>query len=159
MDHFRPVLRNITLRGKDSGSIVTLCGSAYKNVGVQPLMDAVVNLLPSPDDLDFSSFLRFYPKGNFCGLAFKTAHHPATRAQLTFVRVYSGELSEGDSVFNVGRSCSEKVAKIMIANADEFRPVKSVSAGAIAVVTGLRQTITGDTITQSASVAKKVSAH
>ncbi len=111
----RSALRRVTLSaggaggGAGGGAIVTLCGSAYKNVGVQPLMDAVVEYLPSPADLSYP-FLAHHPAGCFCGLAFKTVHHPQ-RGALTFVRVYGGAVKEGDTVYNMSRDIPEKVTR------------------------------------------------
>eukprot|EP00095_Tigriopus_kingsejongensis_P002121 maker-scaffold447_size167621-snap-gene-0.48 protein:Tk02121 transcript:maker-scaffold447_size167621-snap-gene-0.48-mRNA-1 annotation:"ribosome-releasing factor mitochondrial-like" len=136
-----------------SQCLVTLCGSAYKNVGVQPLMDAIVDYLPSPHETPYP-FLRLYGE-NFCGLVFKITHHPQKGA-LSFVRVYQGSLKEGANVYNMNRGVTERIGKLMVAFADEFRDVKCVDAGNIAVIAGLKETFTGDTLVPSASQAKAV---
>ncbi len=139
----------------DQNSIlVTLCGSAYKNIGVQPLMDAIVNYLPSPEDKEYP-FLSCYPQNSLCGLAFKVVHHPQKGA-LTFVRVYAGELQEGAIIYNLTRGVSEKASRLMVAFADDFKSVSSVGEGNIAVIAGLKETVTGDTLTASSTSAQKI---
>ena len=87
-----------------------LCGSSFKNRAVQPLMDAILTYLPNPDDRKHD-FATFY-SDNLCALAFKTVQDKH-RGPLTFVRLYSGEMSPGMSLYNVNRNCSEKVGKIV----------------------------------------------
>jgi elongation factor G len=147
----KDALRRITL--KNSSALVTLCGSAFKNISVQPLLDAVVDFLPSPSDVE-QRFLAYFPADAFCGLAFKIVHHPQ-KGVLTFIRVYSGKLTEGDNLFNMNRNAAEKTVRLMIAFADDFKVVKEVAAGNIAVVSGLKETITGDTLVHKASVARE----
>ena len=140
-------LRKLTLDTRGHSHLVTLCGSAYKNIGVQPLLDSAVRLLPSPDDVP-KQFLEHYSKDDLVALAFKTTHHPQ-KGLLTFVRVYSGKISEGQSVHNLGKESNEKVGKLMVAFADEFKAVNEIGAGGIAVISGLKETVTGDTIVKS----------
>ena len=140
-------LRKLTLDTSGHNYLVTLCGSAYKNIGVQPLLDSAVRLLPSPDDVP-KPFLSHYSKEDLVALAFKTTHHPQ-KGTLTFVRVYSGKISEGQTVHNLGKESNEKVGKLMVAFADDFRAVKEIGAGGIAVISGLKETVTGDTIVKS----------
>ena len=141
-------LRKLTLDSRGGHNyLVTLCGSAYKNIGVQPLLDSAVRLLPSPDDVP-KQFLRHYSRDDLVALAFKTTHHPQ-KGLLTFVRVYSGKISEGQTVHNLGKESSEKVGKLMVAFADDFRTVREIGAGGIAVISGLKETVTGDTIVKS----------
>lgn len=143
-------LRRIVLNS-ESGALVTFLGSSYKNIGVQPLMDGMVKYLPSPLDKKHN-FTKFYGK-NFCGMVFKIQHHPQ-KGVLSFVRVYSGSIKSTDSVYNVNRGKSEKIGKLMIAFADDFREINSVGTGNIAVISGLKLSITGDTLVPSSSVAK-----
>jgi len=146
----RDGLRRITLNC-ESGAVVTCLGSSYKNVGVQPLMDAVTQYLPSPSD-KYHTFLRYYGS-NLCGLVFKIIHHPQ-KGVLTFVRVYSGTLTPNCTLYNVNKQQSERCGKLMVAFADDFREVGEIGAGNIAVISGLKLSITGDTIVQSPAVAK-----
>jgi len=146
----RDGLRRITLN-QDSGALVTCLGSSYKNIGVQPLMDAIVQYLPSPQDKSYP-FLRYYG-GKLCGLVFKIIHHPQ-KGVLSFVRIYSGQLSANSSVYNVTKQQSDKVGKLMVAFADDFREVGEVTAGNIAVIAGLKLSMTGDTVVESQSVAR-----
>ena len=140
-------LRKLTLDTRGHNYLVTLCGSAYKNIGVQPLLDSAVRLLPSPDDVP-KQFLNHYSEDDLVALAFKTTHHPQ-KGILTFVRIYSGKISEGQTVHNLGKESNEKVGKLMVAFADDFRAVKEIGAGGIAVISGLKETVTGDTIVKS----------
>ncbi len=121
-----------------------MCGSAFKNIGVQPLMDAAVSLLPAPQDVPMP-FLRHYAPGDLVALAFKIVHHPQ-KGVLTFVRVYSGKISKGSSIYNLSRKTSEKVGRLMVAFADDFRELGEVGEGGIAVISGLKETATGDTL-------------
>ena len=99
--------------------LVTMCGSSYRNIGVQPLMDAIVNYLPSPGEIRHD-FLTHYTASDFCAMAFKIVHHPQ-KGVLTFLRIYSGTLKEGDSVYNVSLDKTEKVTRLYVAFADDFR--------------------------------------
>jgi len=129
---------------------LVLLGSSYKNIGVQPLMDAVAHFLPSPSEVQQPFLSKLPNKSKFCGLAFKIAHQKrkagSSGAAQTFLRVYNGQLSEGDSVFNYRSGKSEKVSKLHVAFADDFKPVPSVKSGQIAVVSGLKETSTGDVL-------------
>ncbi|TRY62967.1 hypothetical protein TCAL_04925 [Tigriopus californicus] len=137
----------------ESQNLVTLCGSAYKNIGVQPLMNGIVDYLPSPKDIRYP-FLKIYGS-HFCGLVFKIIHDP-NKGALNFVRVYQGRLEEGASIYNMTRGTSEKVTQLMVAFADDFKAVSAVEAGNIAVIGGLRDTFTGDTLVPSSSKARNV---
>ena len=130
----------------EHASLLTMCGSAYKNIGVQPLLDAVVGLLPSPRDIRYP-FLEHYSKSDLVALAFKIIHHPQ-KGVLTFVRIYSGKISQGDKIFNMSKASGEKVGRLMVAFADDFKDVKEIGPGGIAVISGLKETATGDTIVQ-----------
>ena len=143
-------VRKVTLT-PNSGFLPTFLGSAYKNIGVQPLMNAVVRYLPSPLDVRYP----FLPAADddLCCLAFKTTHR-AAKDPLTFVRIYSGDLSQGDSVYNATNKCTEKIGKLSVATADDLKPVNRVECGNIAVLSGLKNTITGDTLFKSKSSAE-----
>jgi elongation factor G len=112
MSHFKTVLslqviKRVVLNNRSV--LVTTCGSAYKNIAVQPLMDSIVNYLPAPKDINHR-FLRHYTATDFCAMAFKIVHHPQ-KGVLTFIRIYSGTLKEGDTIYNVNLSRSEKVSR------------------------------------------------
>src|SRR6201990_169309 len=137
-----------------------LCGSAFKNKGVQPMLDAVIDYLPSPLDIpaiegtatDGETPLLRKPANSepFSGLAFKiqTDKH---LGKLTYVRVYSGTLDSGSQVVNSIKDRKERIGKIyqMHANKREERP--SASAGSIVAVMGLKDTTTGDTLCDQAN--------
>ncbi len=132
-----------------------LCGSAFKNKGVQQLLDAVVDFLPSP--LDVPPIVGFDPETNeevtrqvsddehFSALAFKIATDPFA-GQLTFIRVYSGQLKAGTPVYNVTRDTKDRVGRLLKMHANKREEIESVYAGDIAAVVGLKGATTGDTL-------------
>ena len=149
-------LKDVTRRATLSGHAVpVLCGSALHDKGVHPLMDAVVDYLPSP--IDKGAIVGVDPRDEvtklvryanaalpFSGLAFKTIADP--NGDLTFVRVYSGILRRGDAVLNPRTRKKERVGRLMFMHADERKAVDEVHAGDICAVVGLKNTITGDTV-------------
>jgi elongation factor G len=131
-----------------------LCGTAFKNKGVQQVLDAVVDYLPSP--LDKPPISGVNMKGqevarltsddeSFSALAFKLMNDPFT-GNLTFFRVYSGKLETGSYVYNATKDKRERVSRIVQMHADERKDIKEVLAGDIAAAVGLRSTTTGDTL-------------
>ncbi len=133
-----------------------LCGSAFKNRGVQPMLDAVVDFLPSPLDVpategtdprDEETKIERHPNADepFAALAFKVAVHPFF-GRLTFIRVYSGRLDSGGQVANSTKGKKERIGKIFQMHANKEIPVDSVTAGHIYAVIGLKDTTTGDTL-------------
>jgi elongation factor G len=132
-----------------------ICGSAFKNKGVQPLLDAVVDYLPSP--LDIPPVKGVNPdtgaeetrpaedKAPFAALAFKIMTDPYV-GQLTFIRVYSGHLKTGDSVLNSGRQKSERIGRLLKMHANKREEISEIFAGDICACVGLRNVTTGDTI-------------
>jgi elongation factor G len=134
--------------------VPVLTGSAFKNKGVQPLLDAVVDYLPSPLDLPPVGGTELKggadttrdpdPKAPFSALAFKIVADP--HGKLTYFRVYSGTLNKGDSVLNSRTGAKERVGRILLMHANNREDLDFVSAGDIAVGIGLKNTRTGDTI-------------
>ncbi|MBX3089571.1 MAG: elongation factor G [Cryobacterium sp.] len=133
-----------------------LCGSAFKNRGVQPMLDAVVDYLPNPLDIgaieghdprNEETIIERHPdpKDPFSALAFKVAVHPFF-GRLTYVRVYSGHLDSGAQVINSTKGRKERIGKIFQMHANKENPVPSVTAGHIYAVIGLKDTTTGDTL-------------
>jgi elongation factor G len=151
VEEIQQAVRKATLR---SQIVPVFCGSAFKNKGVQPLLDAIVDYLPSPIDvppvegvnsegvLEVRTASR---KENFCGLAFKLASDPFVD-NLTYLRVYSGSLRLGDKVFNSVKHKQEKIGRILRMHANKREEIKEITAGDIAGIVGLRFTGTGDTI-------------
>ena len=133
-----------------------LCGSSFKNKGVQPLLDAVINYLPSPTDIDDvvgvnpktekEEIREADPNGPFCALAFKIATDPYV-GRLAFFRVYSGTLKAGSYVLNVTTGKKERISRIMQMNANKQTPLDEISAGDIAAAVGFKTIRTGDTLT------------
>ncbi len=132
-----------------------LTGSAFKNKGVQPLLDAVVNFLPSPKDLgsiegtkvgsDDKIQLKFDEKSTFSALAFKVANDPFV-GSLTFLRIYSGTLNAGTSILNSSKDKDERVGRMLLMHANSREDIKSASAGDIVALAGLKYTIIGHTL-------------
>ena len=137
-----------------------LCGTAFKNKGVQPLLDAVVDYLPSPIDVPGISIaaaegeedgehsdrrrIKADPNAPFAGLAFKIINDKY--GTLTFVRVYAGTLKSGDTVLNTTRDHRERIGRMFQMHADKRAEIKEVHAGDIAAFVGLKDTGTGDTL-------------
>lgn len=133
-----------------------LCGSSFKNKGVQRLLDAIVRYLPSP--LDMPSIKGINPKTEneevremtesapFAALAFKIATDPFV-GKLTFIKVYSGELKAGETVYNVTTGKRERVAKILQMHSNKQQPLEVVSAGNIVALVGMKEIHTGDSLT------------
>ncbi len=133
-----------------------LCGSAFKNRGVQPMLDAVIDYLPSPLDVppmeghdvrDEEKIIVRKPDSTepFSALAFKVAVHPFF-GRLTYVRVYSGTIASGSQVINSTKGKKERIGKIFQMHSNKENPVDSVTAGHIYAVIGLKDTTTGDTL-------------
>ena len=140
----------------DNTFIPTLCGSAFKNKGVQRLLDAVVDLLPSP--LDVGSVVGKDPKDNdleknrmpelnapFSALAFKIMTDPYV-GKLTYMRVYSGNLNAGSYVYNPGSGKRESISRILLMHSNKREERESVSAGEIVAAVGLKHVKTGNTL-------------
>jgi elongation factor G len=136
-----------------------LCGSAFKNRGVQPMLDAVIDYLPTPLDVpateahdarDEEIVVMRHPDSTepFTALAFKVAVHPFF-GRLTYIRVYSGKLESGGQIMNSTKGKKERIGKIFQMHANKENPVDSVTAGHIYAVIGLKDTTTGDTLSDS----------
>lgn len=131
-------------------AVPVLCGSALKNKGVQPLLDAITMYLPSPEEHE-NRFLQWY-KGDLCALAFKVLHDKQ-RGPLVFLRIYSGTLTPQLAIHNINRNCTERMSRLLLPFADQHVEIPSLAAGNIALTVGLKQTATGDTIVSSKSSA------
>ncbi len=137
-----------------------LCGTAFKNKGVQRMLDAVIELLPSPvdippvrghDDDDAEVERRASDDEKFSALAFKLMTDPYV-GQLTFIRVYSGVLNSGDTVFNPIKSKKERIGRLLQMHANNREEIKEVRAGDIAACVGLREVTTGETLCDPDSI-------
>jgi elongation factor G len=137
-----------------------LCGSAFKNKGVQAMLDAVIEYMPAPTDIppvggtdeDEAPVVRQADDGEkFSALAFKLMTDPFV-GQLTFVRVYSGVLSKGDSVYNPVRGKKERIGRIVQMHANNREEVSEIRAGDIAACVGLKEVTTGETLCDPAAV-------
>jgi elongation factor G len=159
-DEIKAALRSRVIksvREEPTAFVVVICGSAFKNKGVQPMLDAVVDYLPSP--LDIPSITGQDPNAKeetlverpaadnapFSALAFKLMTDPFV-GQLTFIRVYSGVLTSGSSVYNTTKGRSERVGRLLKMHANKREEIKEVYAGDIAAAVGLKQVSTGDTL-------------
>jgi elongation factor G len=144
-------LRQRTIAGE---IVPMLCGSAFKNKGVQAMLDAVIDYLPSPVDIPpVKGILENEEEGSrkandtepFSALAFKIMTDPFV-GQLTFIRVYSGVLNSGDTVYNAVKQRKERIGRILLMHANQREEIKEVYAGDIAAAVGLKDVITGDTL-------------
>ena len=159
-DEIKAVLRRRliqSVRQESTPFVVVVCGAAFKNKGVQPLLDAVVDYLPSP--LDVPPITGLDPDAKeemilerpaaddapFSALAFKLMTDPFV-GQLTFIRVYSGVLTSGSSVYNATKQRTERVGRLLKMHANKREEIKQVYAGDIAAAVGLKHVTTGDTL-------------
>jgi len=153
VEEIKGALRKLTIT---SQAYLVLCGSAFKNKGVQPMLDAVIDYLPSP--LDVPPAVGHVPGKEdeeitrkpstdepFSALAFKVATHPFF-GKLTYVRVYSGKVDSGSQVINATKGKKERLGKLFQMHSNKENPVDTASAGHIYAVIGLKDTTTGDTL-------------
>ena len=156
-DEIRRGLRKRTLA---SEIVVTMCGSAFKNKGVQAMLDGVVRYMPSPVDVpaikgvldDGSEGVRRPDDGEpFSALAFKIATDPFV-GNLTFFRVYSGVLNSGDTIYNAIKGKRERIGRLLQMHSNDRKEIKEVRAGDIAAAVGLKDVTTGDTLTDPKNI-------
>jgi len=153
LDEIKGAIRKLTVNGE---VFPVLCGSAFKNKGVQPMLDAVIDYLPTP--LDVPSIRGFDPRDEavhiarhakadepFAALAFKVVAHPFY-GKLTYVRVYSGQVAGGAQVFNSTKGRKERIGKLFQMHSNKENPVPDITVGHIYAVIGLKDTTTGDTL-------------
>nr|WP_277986534.1 elongation factor G [Rickettsiales endosymbiont of Peranema trichophorum] len=152
------VLKRCVRKGTVSAKFVpVLCGSAFKNKGVQPLLDAVVDFLPSPVDIpptrgidgDTKEVVEVEPNdsGKFLALAFKVMNDPFV-GSLTFIRLYSGCLRSSSAVINTTKDQKERIGRMLLMHANNREDVKDAYAGDIIALAGLKHTTTGDTLAE-----------
>jgi len=156
------VKKGLRMRTINNEIVPMLCGSAFKNKGVQAMLDAVIDYLPSP--VDIPPVKGQNEKGEpdvrkpgdeepFAALAFKIMTDPFV-GQLTFIRVYSGVLASGDTVYTSARGRKERIGRLLQMHANERQEIKEVHAGDIAAVVGLKDVVTGETICDVKKVIK-----
>jgi len=150
-------LKKCIRKGVISQSFVpVLCGSAFKNKGVQPLLDAIIDYLPSPldikeiqgtdvDDAEKAIVRKADDKEPFAGLAFKIMTDPFV-GSLSFVRVYSGVVKTGDTIYNPVKRAKERVGRMLLMHANHREDIKEAKAGDIIALAGLKKTTTGETL-------------
>ncbi len=157
IDEIKRGLRKRTLANQ---IVLTMCGSAFKNKGVQAMLDAVVEFMPSPADVppirgiedDESEGVReSRDDAPFAALAFKIATDPFV-GNLTFFRVYSGVLNSGDTVYNPVKSKKERVGRILQMHSNNREEIKEVRAGDIAAAVGMKDVTTGDTLSDPKAI-------
>ncbi|XP_042731112.1 ribosome-releasing factor 2, mitochondrial [Lagopus leucura] len=144
----RSAIRRVTLAQK---AVPVLCGSALKNRGVQPLLDAITMYLPAPHERSYE-FLHWYNDDDLCALAFKVLHDKC-RGPLVFIRIYSGLLKPQSAVYNINKSCTERMSRLLLPFADQQIEIPSLMPGNIALAVGLKQSATGDTLVSSKASA------
>lgn len=148
--HLSNALRKCTILGK---AVPVLLGSSYKNIGVQPLMDAVVLYLPSPMEARQNRYFRHF-NGELAAKAFKVVHDKQ-RGPLTFFRIYSGELGKNSRVHNVTQNAKEQGTRLYVAYADDYEEIGKIGTGNIATLAGLKSVKSGDLIVGSAAGAER----
>jgi len=157
-------LRQLIRKGTLSMSFVpVLCGSAFKNKGVQPMLNAVIDFLPGP--LDVPAYVGFKPgdeeetrnierRANdsepFSGLAFKIMNDPFV-GSLTFVRIYSGKMAKGDNLLNSTKGKRERIGRMMMMHSNNREEIEEAFAGDIVALAGMKETTTGDTLCDNAN--------
>ncbi|MBT0878109.1 MULTISPECIES: elongation factor G [unclassified Campylobacter] len=138
----------------DLSIIPMCCGTAFKNKGVQPLLDAVVKYLPAPDEVadirgqyedGTETSVKSTDDGEFAGLAFKIMTDPFV-GQLTFVRVYRGKLESGSYAYNATKDKKERIGRLLKMHSNKREEIKELYAGEIGAIVGLKDTLTGDTL-------------
>ena len=148
------IRRGLRKRSLANDIVVTMCGSAFKNKGVQAMLDGVIDFLPAPIDVpaimgidEDGREAERHPddKDPFSALAFKIATDPFV-GNLTFFRVYSGVLNSGDMVFNPVKDRKERIGRILQMHSNDRKEIKEVFAGDIAAAVGLKDVTTGDTL-------------
>ncbi len=157
VEQIKQGIRSITVNGE---AYPVICGSAFKNKGVQPMLDAVIDYLPSPMEvppvegflLDGETPAQRKPSTEepFSGLAFKIAAHPFF-GKLTYVRVYSGRVNAGAQVLNSTKDRKERIGKLFQMHSNKENPVDEARAGHIYAMIGLKDTGTGDTLSDAQS--------
>jgi len=152
VEELKAALRRATIAYK---LVPIYCGTSLRNKGVQPLLDAVVDYLPSP--LDLADVTGIHPKTEekitrkrtneekFCGLAFKIQIDPHV-GKLTYIRIYSGKLESGSYAYNSIKNVSERVGRLLLMHANQREEIKEAYAGEIVAVVGFKDTVTGDTV-------------
>jgi elongation factor G len=137
--------------------VPVFCGSAFKNKGIQPLLDGIIHYLPSPLDVDSIDGLdkedqpvtrKTEIDGKFCGLVFKLMSDSFVE-NLAFIRIYSGTLKAGDKVYNPVKKKTEKIGKLLKLHANKREEVSEIGTGDIGAIVGLKFTTTGDTLCES----------
>ncbi|MEP6654979.1 MAG: elongation factor G [Myxococcales bacterium] len=151
LEVLQAALRRVTVSGR---GVPVLVGAAFKNKGVQPLLDAVVDYLPAPSDIppvsgkDLAGLVTTRPatdEAPFSALAFKIMNDPFV-GQLTYFRVYSGRVESGATVFNATKGKREKIGRLLRMHANKREDIKEVTCGNIAAAVGMRVSTTGDTL-------------
>jgi elongation factor G len=153
VDELKKAIRSATVSFKLTP---VLCGSAFKNKGVQQLLDAVIDYLPSPLDIppfkavsmkdkETPVLLKTDPAASFSGLAFKIMTDPFV-GHLTFVRIYSGTVTPGTTILNATKDKKDRLGRLLLMHANKREEIQSASAGEIVAVVGLKSVHTGDTL-------------
>ncbi len=152
VDTLKACIRKGTI---DFKFVPVLCGTAFKNKGVQPLLDAVVDYLPSPKDIGFVEGIKEgsdeklqipnTPKEPFAALAFKVAADPFV-GQITFCRLYCGNLSSGSTILNSSKNQKERIGRMLLMHSNTREEIKEAKAGDIVALVGLKNVTTGDTL-------------
>ncbi len=152
VNELKAALRKATI---DYTLVPVLCGSSFKNTGVQVLLDAIVDYLPSPLDIkqitgihpetEEEEVRKLVPEEDFCALAFKIQTDPHV-GTLTYVRVYSGVLTAGSYIYNSSSNEKERIGRLLLMHSNQREEIEEARAGEIVAIIGLKNTATGDTL-------------
>ena len=158
VDTLKACIRKGTI---DFKFVPVLCGTAFKNKGVQPLLDAVVDYLPSPKDIGFVEGIKEgsdeklqipnTPEEPFAALAFKVAADPFV-GQITFCRLYCGNLSSGSTILNSSKNQKERIGRMLLMHSNTREEIKEAKAGDIVALVGLKNVTTGDTLCDPSNI-------
>jgi len=156
VDELKKALRRAVIAYK---LVPIYAGTSLRNKGVQPLLDAVIDYLPSPQDLDHVTGInpktneeetrKLVPEESLAGLAFKIQNDPHV-GKLTYYRVYSGKITAGSYIYNTTKNIRERVGRLLLMHANQREEIKEAYAGEIVGIVGLKDTITGDTLCDEA---------
>lgn len=143
-------LQRVTVASK---GVPVVCGSSYKDIGVQPLLNAVVDILPSPHQTHLAP--KVFNKNDQLLKSFKVLHD-RQRGAVTFLRVYSGVVSKGQKLYNASKDQSEQIGRVLVPFADDFDEIPEAKIGQYVAMTGLKDTHPGELLCNSATALKRI---
>ncbi|KAK9497598.1 hypothetical protein O3M35_004296 [Rhynocoris fuscipes] len=150
-EDLQSAIRRVTIARK---GFPVLCGSSYKNIGIETLLDSIINYLPSPDQSVHSNFHNIQ-NNILIARCFKIIHDKQ-RGALTYFRIFNGELKKGQKIYNINQNCTDAVGKVLKIFADDLIEIQNEKCGNFVAVTGLKTVISGDLISDSGNSVKMI---